>query len=630
MARAALEFGPVLVQVARPGYAPKLVCRSCGERCALLSSATVRSPVKSARALRHPAGGVARSRRSGTAKTAAVTGCAWSGGAPPAPPRTWAARFPGVRVILADGEHPMLHRRRRIRPGGRHPRRRTDRRRRVSGGAASRRRADAGSGERCASGRTACAGGRTRRPWPRPARRVVLVGVGGAAGVGMATWRLADYAAAELADRRRLRFPPAVRVATVTGTREAVARAVDGAHEAIGTTDVLGPVDADGRGTRHRALRLRRGTAVAGDPASRGDPRATSAATRRRATAAPALPTLKCGSTMRAVPRMTRAELRSDRPVTLRLVFAGSPGSRPFPASRALAASRHEVVAVDHPRRLRSGQATVADADAGGRGRRGAGHPADQGRTGSMPPPPTAIAALEPDLGVIVAYGGLVREPLLSHAPAGWINLHFSLLPRWRGAAPVQRAIIAGDDVTGAIRVPARARTRRRRRLRPAHRRRIGRRRDGRASCWTSLADPGRSCCAEWSTPSPTARRGPSRSRATSRRAQARRWRTGTIDWTCRRRRGGQPDPRRHAGAGRVHRRVDDARLKILEAVVARGESRLAPGRARGRRASRSLIGTATEPTRTGARAAGRPEGDGRRPTGGAARRSGRGAMARS
>ena len=60
------------------------------------------------------------------------------------------------------------------------------------------------------------------------------------------------------------------------------------------------------------------------------------------------------------------------------------------------------------------------------------------------------MQALAPDLGVIVAYGGLVREPLLSAPRLGWINLHFSLLPRWRGAAPVQRAIMAGDDVTGA------------------------------------------------------------------------------------------------------------------------------------------------------------------------------------
>jgi methionyl-tRNA formyltransferase len=60
------------------------------------------------------------------------------------------------------------------------------------------------------------------------------------------------------------------------------------------------------------------------------------------------------------------------------------------------------------------------------------------------------IADLKPELGVIVAYGGLVREPLLSTPEHGWINLHFSLLPQWRGAAPVQRALIAGDTVLGA------------------------------------------------------------------------------------------------------------------------------------------------------------------------------------
>jgi methionyl-tRNA formyltransferase len=60
------------------------------------------------------------------------------------------------------------------------------------------------------------------------------------------------------------------------------------------------------------------------------------------------------------------------------------------------------------------------------------------------------LIALGADLGVIVAYGGLIREPLLSAPRLGWINLHFSLLPRWRGAAPVQHAILAGDTETGA------------------------------------------------------------------------------------------------------------------------------------------------------------------------------------
>jgi len=60
------------------------------------------------------------------------------------------------------------------------------------------------------------------------------------------------------------------------------------------------------------------------------------------------------------------------------------------------------------------------------------------------------LATTDAELGVIVAYGGLVREPLLSMPAHGWINLHFSLLPRWRGAAPVQHALIAGDEETGA------------------------------------------------------------------------------------------------------------------------------------------------------------------------------------
>ncbi|WP_125098401.1 methionyl-tRNA formyltransferase [Leucobacter chromiireducens] len=59
------------------------------------------------------------------------------------------------------------------------------------------------------------------------------------------------------------------------------------------------------------------------------------------------------------------------------------------------------------------------------------------------------VAELDPELGVIVAYGGLVREPLLSLPTHGWINLHFSELPRWRGAAPVQRALEAGEQTLG-------------------------------------------------------------------------------------------------------------------------------------------------------------------------------------
>lgn len=62
----------------------------------------------------------------------------------------------------------------------------------------------------------------------------------------------------------------------------------------------------------------------------------------------------------------------------------------------------------------------------------------------------SAIAALRPELAAIVAYGAIVPPSALALPKYGWINLHFSLLPAWRGAAPVQHAVINGDDLTGA------------------------------------------------------------------------------------------------------------------------------------------------------------------------------------
>jgi methionyl-tRNA formyltransferase len=60
------------------------------------------------------------------------------------------------------------------------------------------------------------------------------------------------------------------------------------------------------------------------------------------------------------------------------------------------------------------------------------------------------LAELDVDAAAVVAYGALVPPDLLAAVPHGWVNLHFSLLPAWRGAAPVQHAVIAGDEVTGA------------------------------------------------------------------------------------------------------------------------------------------------------------------------------------
>ncbi len=60
------------------------------------------------------------------------------------------------------------------------------------------------------------------------------------------------------------------------------------------------------------------------------------------------------------------------------------------------------------------------------------------------------LAELDVDCAPVVAYGALLREPALSLPRHGWVNLHFSLLPAWRGAAPVQHALLHGDDTTGA------------------------------------------------------------------------------------------------------------------------------------------------------------------------------------
>jgi len=131
----------------------------------------------------------------------------------------------------------------------------------------------------------------------------------------------------------------------------------------------------------------------------------------------------------------------------LRIVFAGSPAAA-VPSLQALAVGPHEVVAVvtrdDAPlgRKRVLTPTPVADAaDA-------LGIPVL--RANRIASVADEIAAVEPDLGVVVAYGGLIRDPVLSTPRLGWINLHFSLLPRWRGAAPVQRAIMAGDRTTGA------------------------------------------------------------------------------------------------------------------------------------------------------------------------------------
>jgi methionyl-tRNA formyltransferase len=112
--------------------------------------------------------------------------------------------------------------------------------------------------------------------------------------------------------------------------------------------------------------------------------------------------------------------------------------------------SRHEVVAV----------VTRPDAPAG-RGRHERRSPvavlaAEAGVPVLAPGRPrepdflAALAALEPNCCPVVAYGALIPRAALDVPRHGWVNLHFSLLPAWRGAAPVQAAVLHGDEVTGA------------------------------------------------------------------------------------------------------------------------------------------------------------------------------------
>ena len=133
----------------------------------------------------------------------------------------------------------------------------------------------------------------------------------------------------------------------------------------------------------------------------------------------------------------------------MRVIFAGTPQTA-VPSLEELLRSKHEVVAV------------ITRPDAGaGRGRHVGPSPvaqcaADAGIEVLKPVKPRDPAFLDrlrvlaPDCCPVTAYGALIPRAALDIPPHGWVNLHFSLLPAWRGAAPVPHAILHGDDMTGA------------------------------------------------------------------------------------------------------------------------------------------------------------------------------------
>lgn len=131
----------------------------------------------------------------------------------------------------------------------------------------------------------------------------------------------------------------------------------------------------------------------------------------------------------------------------MRIAFAGTPEVA-VPALDALAASEHEIAAIltrpDAPlgrKRLLTPSPVAARAAELGLPTIRSSRPRDEVTA--------QLAELGVELGVVVAYGALLRRPLLDAPEHGWINLHFSLLPKLRGAAPLQRAVLANEPETG-------------------------------------------------------------------------------------------------------------------------------------------------------------------------------------
>ena len=133
----------------------------------------------------------------------------------------------------------------------------------------------------------------------------------------------------------------------------------------------------------------------------------------------------------------------------MRLVFAGTPDVA-LPSLDALSASHHELVAVITRPPALAGRGRATRPSAVQVRAEALGIPVLTPARLSDPEALAPLADLAPDCCPVVAYGALLPSAALAIPAHGWVNLHFSLLPRWRGAAPVQHAIRAGDTETGA------------------------------------------------------------------------------------------------------------------------------------------------------------------------------------
>ncbi|WP_353827655.1 primosomal protein N' [Agromyces sp. SYSU T0242] len=274
-AQASIVDGPVLVQVARPGHTPMLVCDRCREpaRCTACGGALVVPRAGGA-----PACVLCGTRApgwrcpvcEGTKLRAAVVGASRTA-------EELGRAFPRSRVVVSDGERPLL----RV---GSEPQL-------VVATRGAEPIADGGyravlllDGERMLLRESLRVAEDCLRWWSNaaalaaPGASVFLVGVGGALGTALATWRQPAWAAEELESRRALRFPPAVRMASVVSSRERLAEAVERIR-AVDGVDVLGPTSA-GEGLERAIVRF--GYAAGAEVAQRLKGEAIRAATERR------------------------------------------------------------------------------------------------------------------------------------------------------------------------------------------------------------------------------------------------------------------------------------------------------------------------------------------------------------
>lgn len=133
----------------------------------------------------------------------------------------------------------------------------------------------------------------------------------------------------------------------------------------------------------------------------------------------------------------------------MRIVFAGTPAPA-VPSLQALLDSSHEVVAVISRPDAPTGRGRRTEPSPISALAREAGIELLTPATARDPAFVARLAELAPEAAAVVAYGAILRQHVLDIPTHGWVNLHFSLLPAWRGAAPVQAAVRAGDTFTGA------------------------------------------------------------------------------------------------------------------------------------------------------------------------------------